>query len=53
LADAGPTAGYAIIYEVQNVPEDVPVETVITAFKAFQPPKDRYEIDYSELTVAG
>ncbi|HXP97452.1 MAG TPA: hypothetical protein VN809_12120 [Telmatospirillum sp.] len=53
LADSGPTTGYAIIYEVQNVPEGVPIETVITAFKAFQAPKDRYEIDFSELTVAG
>ncbi len=53
LADAGPTSGYAIIYEVQNVPEGIAVETVVTAFKAFQAPKDRYEIDFAELTVAG
>jgi hypothetical protein len=53
LADSGPTSGYAIIYEVQNVPDDVSVETVVSAFKKFTAPKDRYEIDYSELTVAG
>ncbi len=53
LADSGPTTGYAIIYEVQNVPDGVPVEAVVKAFKAFQAPKDRYEIDYGELAVAG
>jgi hypothetical protein len=51
LADSGPTTGYAIIYEVQNVPDGVPVETVVTAFKGFQAPKDRYEIDFSELSA--
>ncbi len=53
LADSGPTSGYAVIYEVQNVPDGVPVEIVVSAFKAFQAPKDRYEIDFAELTVAG
>lgn len=52
LADSGPTSGYAIIYEVQNVPDGVPVDAVVTAFKGFKAPKDRYEIDYAELTVA-
>lgn len=51
LAESGPTSGYAVVYEVTNCPDNVTVDQVVSAFKAFKAPKDRYEIDFSELTV--
>ena len=49
LADPGPTSGYAVIYEVTNVPDDVAVDAVVASFKKFQAPADRYEITYDEV----
>ena len=49
LADSGPTSGSSIIYEVCNVPDGINADQVIAAFKKFAAPKDRYEIDFSEL----
>jgi hypothetical protein len=51
LANPGPTAGYAVIYEVINCPEGTTVDQVVAAFKTITPPKDRYEIDFSELAA--
>lgn len=49
LADPGPTSGSSIIYEVSNVPDGTSADQVIAAFKKFTVPKDRYEIEFSEL----
>jgi len=49
LADAGPTSGSSIIYQVDNCPEGVTSDQVVAAFKKFAAPQDRYEIDFSEL----
>lgn len=48
-ADVGPTSGSSIIYEILNVPEDVTVDDVISAFKGYKPQEKVYEIDYAAL----
>ncbi len=52
LADPGPTSGSSIVYEVQNVPEDVDTDAVIAAIKKHkgEPPHNAaYEVDFTAL----
>lgn len=52
LADPGPTSGSSVIYEVQNVPDDMKVEDVIAKMKEHKgmPPHNAaYEVDFTAL----
>ena len=48
-ADVGPTSGSSVIYEILNVPADVTIDDVISAFKSYKPQEKVYEIDYAAL----
>ncbi|WP_448188692.1 hypothetical protein [Azospirillum sp. sgz301742] len=48
-ADVGPTTGYSVVYEVQNIPAGVSDEEVIAAFKGYKTVDKVYEIDWAAL----
>jgi len=48
-ASPGLTSGGSIVYQINNVPDGVNADQLVSVLKGYDAPKDRFELQYSEL----